>query len=222
MHNQLHQLQDVLAYILSNSDPPAPFLEIAAPEAPQPFSYGYAYTAPSPPSSPIRISASGLAQSSPRSSRPSSASTHKRFPAPLPFTRLVGGTSSARPVVDLGTAGRERDRKRRLDPASAPVLVDSHQGRGEVIWTKWNYVRDRCVFKPLSLVPHPLIFVQLGRYERETSPIRGVYLRLSDMGLHGPRVFAGNLERRRCSQVTGGLYRVVRMRPTRCRYARIT
>jgi hypothetical protein len=93
-----------------------------------PFSYGYGYghgrassaSSPTPvpfqlsPSSHLLGSSSGfpkvraskrIAPSSPAPSQPSSS-----FSALLPFTRLVGGGSGTVPVVDLGTAGRERGR----------------------------------------------------------------------------------------------------------------
>ena len=58
----------------------------------------------------------------------------------MPFTRLVGGGSGAVPVVDLGTAGRGRALgggwDRGLDPES----------RGDVLWAKWDYIRDRYGF----------------------------------------------------------------------------
>lgn len=119
-----------------------------------PFSYGYGYSQSSqrratsttplpvqPDQSPS--STSGLAKAM-TSTHPSPVpSSRKRFSAPLPFTRLVGGGSSpAVPVVDLGTAGRERVLARAWDKG-----VDDNAAAGDarrrVLWARWDYLHDR-------------------------------------------------------------------------------
>lgn len=131
-----------------NNDPLHPLAEH------NPFSYGYGYSQSSqrratsttplpvqPDQSPS--STSGLAKAM-TSTHPSPVpSSRKRFSAPLPFTRLVGGGSSpAVPVVDLGTAGRERVLARAWDKG-----VDDNAAAGDarrrVLWARWDYLRDR-------------------------------------------------------------------------------
>lgn len=72
--------------------------------------------------------------------------TRKRFSAPLPFTRLVWGASSAGPVVDLGMGGRERTRA--LERGGIGCSFEEGVGGfacGEVVWARLDYVRDRWI-----------------------------------------------------------------------------
>jgi hypothetical protein len=150
-----------------NSSMRSPNADSIEPVAAQnPFSYGYGYghgrassassSTPIPfqlsPSTHLLSSTSGLAKvmaskriapSSPAPSRPAS---RKRFSAPLPFTRLVGGGSGAGPVVDLGTAGRERGLGGGWDSSLDVGVTPGGEGRVDVIWATWDYVRDRWVF----------------------------------------------------------------------------
>lgn len=50
----------------------------------------------------------------------------------------------------LGSGGRRE--RGRLEAPPKRVLVDSREGRGEVVWARWDYVRDRFVSGSLVAV----------------------------------------------------------------------
>jgi hypothetical protein len=114
------------------------------------FSYGYGYAhghatlssaASVSPSPHLPSLGSGLAQA--MASKPTTPPTanRKRFSAPLPFTRLVGGGSSAVPVVNLGTVGREGGLRggRDVGASGGHALAT----RGDVVWARWDYLHHR-------------------------------------------------------------------------------
>jgi hypothetical protein len=133
----------------SNTSPTrGPNPEYAEPVAAHnPFSYGYGYahghnTSSSAPSPHLLSSGSGLAQA--MASKPTttpSTANRKRFSAPLPFTRLVGGGSGAVPVVNLGTVGRERGSRGGRDMDASAGHGEASGRRGDVVWARWDYLR---------------------------------------------------------------------------------
>jgi hypothetical protein len=113
-----------------------------------PFSYGYGHAHGRNTSSAARLSpsphllssGSWLAQA--MASKPTTP-PRKRFPAPLPFTRLVGGDGAV-PVINLGTVGRERGLRGGCDmDASAGHRGEASERCGDVVWARWDYLRHR-------------------------------------------------------------------------------
>ena len=150
---------------ISTHSPDTDSVEPVAAQNPFSYGYGYGHGRASASAVPIQLSpashhlvgsSSGLAKAmasrrtaTPSSPIPSRPTSGKRFSAPLPFTRLVGGGSGAVPVVDLGTAGRERGLGGGGWDKSFDVPVvqgrEPSGGRGDVIWASWEYIRDRWV-----------------------------------------------------------------------------